>query len=194
MMSVSEYAIDINKTVKEILKKCKELNIEVENEESMLDEEAITELDNIIANEEEIDAFEDEDELIEKEKNKIEVINKNNSKKKQQNNNKVGKKDLAKKKKEMYKHKEKLMSNAPSENKNVITYRDGMSIGDLAKSLNVTPAELIKKLFTIGILATVNNSLNFENAELLVSDYGKELQLEKKIDETNFEEFEIKDN
>lgn len=195
MMSVSEYAIDVNKTVKEILKKCKELSIEVENEDSMLDEEAITELDNVIANEEETIEFEDEEELIEKENNKIEVINKNSGKKKQQNNtNKVSKKDLAKKKKEMYKHKEKLMSNAPSENKNVITYKEGMSIGDLAKALNVSPAELIKKLFTLGILATVNNSLSFENAELLVSDYGKELQVEKKIDETKFEEFEINDN
>ena len=194
MMSVSEYAIDVNKTVKEILKKCKQLNIEVDNEDSMLDEEAITELDNVIANEEEIDEFEDEDELIEKENNKIEEINKNSGKKKQQNNNKFNKKDLAKKKKEMYKHKEKLMSNAPSENKNVITYKEGMSIGDLAKALNVSPAELIKKLFTLGILATVNNSLSFENAELLVSDYGKELQIEKKIDETKFEEFEINDN
>ena len=64
MMSVSEYAIDVNKTVKEILKKCKELNIEVEDEESMLDEEAITELDNVIANEEEVSGFEDEEELI----------------------------------------------------------------------------------------------------------------------------------
>ena len=195
MMSVSEYAIDVNKTVKEILKKCKELNIDFENEDSMLDEEAITELDNVIANEEEIDEFENEDELIEKENNKIEEINKNNNKKKQQNNNiKVSKKDLAKKKKEMYKHKEKLMSNAPSENKNVVTYKEGMSIGDLAKHLNVSPAELIKKLFTLGILATVNNSLSFENAELLVSDYGKELQVEKKVDETKFEEFEINDN
>ena len=194
MMSVSEYAVDVNKTVKEILKKCKELNIEVENEDSMLDEEAITELDNVIANEEEVSEFEDEDELIEKENNKIEVINKNSGKKKQQNiNNKVNKKDLAKKKKEMYKHKEKLMSNVSVENDNVVIYKEGMTIGDLAKCLNVSPAELIKKLFTLGILATVNNSLSFENAELLVSDYNKELQVEKKFDETKFEDFEIND-
>ena len=194
MMSVSEYAIDVNKTVKEILKKCKELNIEVEDEDSMLDEEAITELDNVIANEEEVSEFEDEDELIEKENNKIEVINKNSGKKKQLNNiNKSSKKDLAKKKKEMYKHKEKLMSNVSSGNENVVIYKEGMTIGDLAKCLNVLPSELIKKLFTLGILATVNNSLSFENAELLVSDYKKELQVEKKVDETKFEDFEIND-
>ena len=194
MMNVSEYAIDVNKTVKEILKKCKELNIDVIDENSMLDEEAITELDNVIANEEETSEFENEDELIEKEKNKIEEINKSSGKKKQPNSiNKSGKKDLAKKKKEMYKHREKLISNGPVENANVIIYKEGMTIGDLAKELNVKPAELIKKLFTLGILATVNNSLSYENAELLVSDYQKELQVEKKIDETKFEDFEIKD-
>ena len=194
MMSVSEYAIDVNKTVKEILKKCKELNIEVEDEESLLDEEAITELDNVIANEEEVSEFEDEEELIEKENKKTEELSKNTGKKKQQMNiNKSNKKDLAKKKKEMYKHKEKLMSNVTSENDNVITYKEGMTIGDLAKALNVSAAELIKKLFTLGILATVNNSLSFENAELLVSDYNKELQVEKKIDEAKFEDFEIND-
>ena len=196
MMSVSEYAVDVNKTVKEILKKCKELNIDAIDEDSMLDEEAITELDNVIANEEETIEFEDEDELIEKENTKIEEITKNSGKKKQQinnNNNKVGKKDLAKKRKEMYKHKEKLISNGPVENDNVIIYKEGMTISDLAKELNVKPAELIKKLFTLGILATVNNSLSFENAELLVSDYQKKLQVEKKIDETKFEEFEIND-
>ncbi|MBQ9318991.1 MAG: translation initiation factor IF-2 [Bacilli bacterium] len=193
-MNVSEYAIDVNKTVKEILKKCKELNIDVIDENSMLDEEAITELDNVIANEEETSEFENEDELIEKEKNKIEEINKSSGKKKQPNSiNKSGKKDLAKKKKEMYKHREKLISNGPVENANVIIYKEGMTIGDLAKELNVKPAELIKKLFTLGILATVNNSLSYENAELLVSDYQKELQVEKKIDETKFEDFEIKD-
>ena len=190
MMSVSEYAIDVNKTVKEILKKCRELNIEAIDEDSMLDEEAITELDNVIANEEETVELESEEELIEK--SKTEDTSKSSSKKKQQIN-KSNKKDLAKKKKEMYKHKEKLMSNGPVDNTNIVIYKEGMTIGDLAKSLNVMPSELIKKLFTLGILATVNNSLSFENAELLVSDYKKELQVEKKIDETKFEDFEIKD-
>ena len=194
MMSVSEYAIDVNKSVKEILKKCQELNIKVDNEESMLDEDAITELDNVIANEEEITEFEDEEELIEQEKKKQDVGVKSNKKKQLTNTNKVTKKDLAKKKKEMYKNKTKLISNTKIENKNIIIYKEGMTIGDLAKSLDVSPAELIKKLFTLGILATINNSLSFDNASLLVSDYHKELQVEKKVDEVKFEELEINDS
>ena len=60
MMTVLEYAIDVNKTVEEILKKCKELNIDVTSESDLLDDTAITELDNTIDNTEEL-----EDEEIE---------------------------------------------------------------------------------------------------------------------------------
>ena len=55
MMSVLEYAEDVNKTVSEILSLCKKLNISANDEEDMLDEDAITLLDNSI------------DELIEEE-------------------------------------------------------------------------------------------------------------------------------
>ncbi len=196
MMSVLEYAEDVNKTVSEILNLCKKLNIQVTGEEDELDEDAITELDNMIDDYDDSD-LEYEEELIEHENKKQENVV-NNSKQKKQvqpiNKVKVGKKELAKKKKEMYKNKEKLISNGPKQNTNVITYKDGMTIGDLAKSLGVAPSELIKKLFLLGILATINNKVDFENAELLVSEYGKELQREQIIDETKFEEFEINDN
>ncbi len=199
MMSVFEYAMDVEKTVEEILKKCKELQIDATNEEDMLDEDAITELDNVLAQEpteedyDEIDEMEDE--LIEKEKTKIEgIVSNSKAKKNNTNNVKSSKKELARKKKEMYKHKEKLISNAPVEDKNVVIYKDGMTIGNLAKELNITAAELIKKLFTLGILATVNNSIDFDNASLLVMDYNKELKREVEKDESKFEDFEIHDN
>ena len=46
MMSVLEYAQDINKTVSEVLKKCEELDIKVNNEDDLLSDEDITILDN----------------------------------------------------------------------------------------------------------------------------------------------------
>ena len=196
MMSVLEYAQDVNETVSEILNLCKNLNIPVISEDDELDEDAITELDNAIAREEEMD-LEYEEELIEKENKKQESVVNNTKQKKQTqvvNKAKVGKKELAKKKKEMYKNKEKLISNGPVVNTNVVTYKEGMTIGDLAKALEVNSGELIKKLFMLGVLATVNNKVDFDNAELLVSEYGKELQREQIIDETKFEEFEIHDN
>ena len=200
MMSVLEYAQDVNKTVSEILNLCQKLNISVNSDEDMLDEEAIIQLDNSIdeiVEAEELEDLEYEDELIEKENEKIENIVNNSKQKKQTqpiaNKNKVSKKELAKKKKEMYKNKEKLISNTPVVNTNVVTFKDGMTISDLAKELNVSASELIKKLFMLGILATVNNKVDFDNAELLVSEYGKELKREQIIDETKFEEFEMND-
>ena len=91
-------------------------------------------------------------------------------------------------------NKEKLISNGPVvDNENVVTYKDGMTISDLAKALGVQSSDLIKKLFMLGVLATVNNKVDFDNAELLVSEYGKELKREQIIDETKFEEFEMND-
>ena len=55
MMSVLEYAQDVNKTVSEILNLCKKLIIPVLGEDDYLDEDAITELDNMIAREDEMD-------------------------------------------------------------------------------------------------------------------------------------------
>ena len=200
MMSVLEYAEDVNKSVAEILKMCARLSIDAKGEDDYLDEEAITILDNDIANAEETEDLEYEDELIEKENSKIEEIV-NNSKPKKGNKqnknkgavNKSGKKELAKKKKEMYKNKEKLISNAPVDKSDTVIYKEGMTIGELAKALNVKPAVLIKKLFTIGILATVNNAIDFDNAALIVSEFDKKLEREQVVDETKFEEFEIND-
>ncbi len=193
MMSVLEYAQDVNKTVSEILNLCKRLNIPAFNEDDELDEDAIIELDNLIAREEEMD-LEYEEELIEEENKKQESEVEHKPKAQPiLNKVKVNKKDLAKKKKEMYKNKEKLISNGPVVDESVVTYKDGMTIADLAKALNVQPNELIKKLFMLGTLATINNKVDFDNASLLVSEYGKELKREQIIDETKFEEFEIND-
>ena len=108
MMSVLEYAQDVNKTVNEILNLCKRLNIPALLEDDYLDEDAITELDNLIAREDEMD-LEYEEELIEKENKKQEPTTSSSKQMKQTqvtvNKAKVGKKELAKKKKEMYKNK-----------------------------------------------------------------------------------------
>ena len=195
MMSVQEYANDVNKSVEEILKKCMELGINVKNASDELDEDAIIELDNATYSEEE--ALDDLAEQITFDKN-IEVDNtvKKEKLKKKKEFNKVinNKKELAAKKKEMYKNKEKLQSNTNSTNSNIVLYTENMTIGELANRIGVSGAELIKKLFMLGTMATINNSISFENAEILVLDYGKELKREETADVTNFEEFEIVDN
>jgi len=199
MMSVLEYANDMNKTVSEILKKCQELNISAVNEEDMLDEDAITELDNVFANMEEADNSEELDEIVDeivtKEKINFDTnVKKQKLKKKTEIISNKDKKEFALRKKEMYKNKEKLISNAPNTDNNVVIYKEGMTISELANALKVNGTELVKKLFNLGVMATLNNSISFENAEILVLDFNKELKREETTDLTNFEMFEINDD
>ena len=188
MMSVFEYASDVNKTVEAILKKCKELGINVNTKDDMLSEDDIVELDNLLDEIEETEELEEEERLVVASQEKVKKAKK---KPEIKNNNK---KDFANKKKEMYKNKEKLISNNPLSDSKIVIYKDNMTINELAKALNVPAAELIKKLFTLGILATLNSHLSFDQAEILVLDYDKELKTEEAANVNNFETFEIVDD
>ena len=188
MMSVREYAEDINRDVSLILEKCLELDIDAKTEDDMLDEEAIIMLDN---------SFDEVDEELEDEKIEEEALleeREMKSVKPEKKKNKISKdKTLAQKKKEMYKNKEKLQSNAPVENENVILYKENMTIAELAKAMGVNSTELIKKLFSLGFMVNVNSAVSFDQAEILVLDYGKELKKEETANVANFEEFEVHD-
>ena len=193
MMSVQEYASDVNRTVDYVLKKCKELGINVASSDDLLEEEDIIILDNNLDDESIIDETEEFAEDVASSKN-IEV-NAGKQKLKKKNDNGVkSKKDLAFKKKEMYKNKEKLISNTVVNNDNFVIFKEGMTVSDLANAIGVKSAELIKKLFSLGIMATNNNSISYENAELLVLDYNKELRRSETTDVVNFENFEVIDN
>ena len=200
MMNVSEYANDVDKKVSEILKLCQKLEIKVSNEEDMLTDDDIIMLDNEIANmEEEIDneleteqeefedSYEEEfEEITSNEKEK--KVKKKNPIKKENNKN-----DFKEKRKEMYKHKEKLQSNDISIDEDIIAYKDNMTVAELASSLNVPAASLIKKLMSLGMMVNINASIDFDTAEILVSDYNKTLKKENTLDEANFEYLEIID-
>ena len=204
MMSVSEYANDVDKSIEYIFMLCQKLNISANQEDDMLSDEDIILLDNEIENtteEEEIetdkfdkDEFEDsyEEELQEEE---ITVTIKNN--KKQAKTNKIKKNvdskkndDFAKQKKEMYKHKEKLQSNVSTGDDSIVLYSDGMNVSDLANVLGLNVAEVIKKLMSLGKIMNLNAAIDFETAEIVALDYGKTLKMDTTRDETNFEELE----
>ena len=189
MMSVKEYADDIDKTVKEILSKCQQLDIDAKTADDILDEEAIIMLDSSF---DEISEETEDNEIAEEVA--LEESGINSKKNKPKKIKKIdSKKSFAQKKKAMYKSKEKLQSNAPMENDNVVFYKENMTIGELAKQMNVQVSELIKKLFTLGLMVNINSPISFENAEIVVLDYGKELKKEETADVSNFEEFEVID-
>ena len=199
MMNVSEYAQDVNKEVSYILKKCSELGIKVSKESDMLTEDNIVQLDNFINKDIYEESFEEEledrvEEILEEENIDADnVVVKQKLKKKTDVSN-ANKRDFANKKKEMYKNKEKLMVNSQVSNNNVVLYKEKMTIGELAESLGVSGAEIIKKLFLLGIMTNINSPISFENAEILVLDYNKQLKKEETADVSNFEEYEVNDD
>ena len=193
MMSVKEYALDVNRTVNEIIRKCQELGITAE-EDYMLTEDEIVELDNAQYDDEELDEMADElaEAYVKKEKiNQENSINKKKNKKKTEEV--INQNVLADKKKEMYKNKEKLISNESELDENTILYKENMTIKEFADRLSVDSKEIIKKLFSLGMMANVNNSINYENASLIAMDYNKELKREEEANIANFEEYEVKD-
>ena len=92
----------------------------------------------------------------------------------------------------MYKSKEKLQSN--TQGKNIIVYKENMTIGNLADALEIKASEIIKKLFSLGLIVNINSPITYENAELLVSDYDKTLKKEDAADISNFEAYEVIDD
>lgn len=204
MMSVLEYAMDVSKSTEEIFKLCDKLEIQVENEDSMLSEDDIILLDNEIQDSEDYIVSEEEeeerkeDELIETVDRIVEEaaidIDKTITKKQKVKKKTVSKKndEFLKQKKEIYKHREKLQSN--TENTSVVVYKDGMTVRDLSEIMKINPAELIKKLISLGVMANLNFALDFDVCEILVADYNKVLKREEQTDINDFENFEMLDD
>ena len=195
MMSVLEYALDINRNVDEVIEKLNYLGFDITNENDELTDDMIIELDNLFQNmDAEADIEEQLDEQVESYTVKAKVDDSVKKQKLKKKDNKTqNSNNFAKLKKEMYKHKEKLTSNKQEENDNVIFYKENMSVSEFASILNVTPQEIIKKLIGLGLMLGINNPIDFETAEIISVDYGKELKREETNDISNFEEFEITD-
>ena len=197
MMSVKDYATDTGYSIAEVLKKCTELGIDVKDKDSDLEEDDIIILDNAMSLIDEVETIEDEeviDEVVEdildgknfgmdtttkkqKLKKKADVVN--------------SKSEYMSKRKEMYKHKEKF--NVAVDD-SIITFTEGMVVSDLATKLDISGTDLIKKLMGLGLMVSMNQAIDFDNASIIVMEYGKTLKKEEATDVSNFEEFEIVDD
>ncbi len=201
MMSVQEYAESVDLSVAEVLKKASELGIEVKKADDYLSDDDVIILDNALSlistdTEATMEEVEDIDEVVEEIMGSSQIAAINDTPKKQKLKKKSqmtsSKEEYFTKRKEMYKHKEKLMKNNVDEN--VIIYKNNMTVKELALALNVNTNEIIKKLIDLGVMASLNQSIDFDNASLIAIDYNKTLKKEETQDLSNFEEYEITDN
>ena len=204
MMSILEYANDVNKKVEFVLELCKKLDIKANNLDDMLTDDDIILLDNELENidtnedtehdviEDNMDDFEDS---YEEELEEVKVVATVKKKKKGPKKDKKDNKDeYAMQKKEMYKHKEKLQSNVNTTDDTIVLYTEGMSVAEFANVLNKNVAEIIKKLMSLGKIMNLNASIDFETAEILALEYDKTLKKDTTQNEANFEELEIIDD
>ncbi|WP_274656360.1 translation initiation factor IF-2 [Streptococcus equinus] len=68
-------------------------------------------------------------------------------------------------------------------------YTEGMTVAEIAKRIKREPAEIVKKLFMMGVMATQNQSLDSDTIELLMVDYGIEAHKKVEVDEADIERF-----
>lgn len=74
-----------------------------------------------------------------------------------------------------------------------ITFSESLTVAELAKKLYREPSEIIKKLFMLGVMATINQDLDKDAIELIASDYGVEVEEEIKIDATDLDVYFTED-
>lgn len=199
-MTVEEYAVDTNNSIDIVLKKCKELEIDVSSKDDFLEDDDIIILDNELNGEENLLSEELESKYDFEDRAEELIVNENIKTESPVKKIKLKKKDstkdienFKKEKKSIYKNKTKLQSNMNAEN-NVILYKEGMTVKDLAKVLGVADTDLVKKMFMMGLMININSSISFEDAEVICMEYKKELKKEASVDISNFEEYEIIDN
>lgn len=68
--------------------------------------------------------------------------------------------------------------------KKVLVIADSITVGELAETLNLPVTQLVGELFKNGIVATINQRIDFETAEIIVEELGLEVELKRKEAET----------
>ncbi|MDG4478381.1 translation initiation factor IF-2 [Streptococcus parasuis] len=72
-------------------------------------------------------------------------------------------------------------------------YTAGMTVAEIAKRIKREPAEIVKKLFLMGVMATQNQSLDGDTIELLMVDYGIEAKEKVEVDNADIERFFVEE-
>jgi translation initiation factor IF-2 len=118
-------------------------------------------------------------------------FNKNNNKNKQNNKNRNQQnQNKGRQNQQPAQQQPKKVKELPSK----ITFSESLTVAELAKKLNREPSEIIKKLFMLGVMATINQDLDKDAIELIATDYGVEVEEEIKIDTTDLEVYFTEDD
>ncbi|WP_449619420.1 translation initiation factor IF-2 [Robertmurraya sp. Marseille-Q9965] len=229
---VYEYAKKHNISSKDVITKLKEMNIEVSNHMTTIEDDTIQKLDRLYSNKEEkqpqkensqakkapekkieqqpkkaVIVDDEDDNNVGPAKVKVKTAPKNHDGKKgsqetqskenkvfkgnQPNNNFKNKNNKNQKNKGKHQQQQQVNTQPPKKKEKElptkITFSDSLTVAELAKKLHREPSEIIKKLFLLGVMATINQDLDKDAIELIASEYGVEVEEEIKVDVTDLE-------
>lgn len=211
---VYEYAKKQNISSKEVINILKELNVEVSNHMTTIEDDVVKKLDqrftkteekqestapkssdknvekntvNPVPNQPHVkgNVYEDEEaDTVESAPRKKKVANT----RKEKDNKKSGQQEQA----AFQKNRHKKGGKQPVQAKVLelpekITFSGSLTVSELAGKLGKEPSELIKKLFKLNVMATINQELDKDTIELIAADYGVEVEEEIIYEETEFE-------
>lgn len=194
---IYEYAKDLKLKSKDVIDELKKMNVEVSNHMQALEPNEIKELDKKFkpnsSKDKQNDKAAQNNHKKHQNNNKDKNKNNNNNSGNAKKNNKKGNKNHNKNNnKNNNKHKKNNNQKpAPEQPKKEmpekITYLEGITVGELADKMNIESSSIVKKLFLLGIMANINQSLDDETIELIADDYGVEVEKEVVIDEEDLD-------
>src|SRR5690625_2596681 len=205
-MRIYEYAKENNMKSKDVIQYLKQIDIEVSNHMSTITENAIRQLDNLIKgkdNNVQTDNKQTESKQTdkkvrqqEKPKEKKETVpqkkeekkqveskevkqNENKNKQKTSRNNQTKNKSKSKpasKQRGKSQNKRPVKEQQTAKTPDKITFEGTLTVGELAQKLNKEASEIIKQLMILGVVATINESLDKDSIELICSEYNVEVE------------------
>ncbi|MGE7185242.1 translation initiation factor IF-2 [Peribacillus sp. NPDC006672] len=209
-LRVYEYAKQKNVSSKDVINKLKEMNIEVTNHMTALDDSTVNKLNDSIKpkNEDKSQAAEPKANATvakyEAEADEKSTVNKEKLKKKppvkpvgtkkptgqfnrgRNNKNKNNKQRQQAPQAPVTKRKERELPEK-------ITFYESLTVMELGKKLHREPSEIIKKLFMLGVMATINQTLDKDAIELICAEYGVAAEEEIRVDLTDLESLVTED-
>ncbi|WP_430482185.1 translation initiation factor IF-2 [Rossellomorea marisflavi] len=206
---VYEYAKKHNVSSKNVIDKLKELNIEVSNHMATLEDGTIKKLDKTYEGKKPAAGNKEQKPAAQSgqgdSKKPAPAAQKNNKgpQNRGNNNNKKGPNNFNRNNKNNNNRNKQNRNTKPAPQQQPvkkkelpakITFTDSLTVAELAKKLYKEPSEIIKKLFMLGVMATINQELDKDSIELIAGEYGVEVEEEIRIDATDLEVYFTEDD
>ncbi|WP_206167130.1 MULTISPECIES: translation initiation factor IF-2 [Mammaliicoccus] len=192
---IYEYAKEIDVKSKAIIDELKKNNIEVSNHMQALEENDIKILDKAFKKQDSAKKDQSTTHANTNKSNNNKQNNKQNNKPNHQQKNQKNQKNKKQNNKKQQNQQQQQPKPEVKETPSLITYEEGITVGELADKINKDASEIIKKLFLLGVVANINQALDTETVELICADYDIEAELEVHVDATDLENyFEVDEN